>query len=308
MNKKGPVFIAEIGATNARVDLVQDKYTKHNQVNYLINDFDSIESLIKNYLEKTGVSAKKAIIGVAAPILEDTVEFININLKFSQNSLRKKFFKEQLLLLNDLELQAYAIDSLKDEDVLQIGDQKKELSGSKILVSPGTGLGLSGIVEGKVKPTEAGHLNIPGNLPRISSLVKNFELENKRIPTFEDLLSGKGLNYIYSFLKKNSSNPLTNEEILLELKDPNCLETKKIMLYLLATFLKYMALIWGATGGVYISGSMVNQLMKDIDLKEFRESFEDSETMQVLLENTPVFLVLDPNLGLRGARKLALNT
>ena len=307
MNKKGPVFIAEIGATNARVDLVQDKYTKHNQVNYLINDFDSIESLIKNYLEKTGVSAKKAIIGVAAPILEDTVEFININLKFSQNSLRKKFFKEQLLLLNDLELQAYAIDSLKDEDVLQIGDQKKELSGSKRLVSPGTGLGLSGIVEGKVKPTEAGHLNIPGNLPRISSLVKNFELENKRIPTFEDLLSGKGLNYIYSFLKKNSSNPLTNEEILLELKDPNCLETKKIMLYLLATFLKYMALIWGATGGVYISGSMVNQLMKDIDLKEFRESFEDSETMQVLLENTPVFLVLDPNLGLRGARKLALN-
>ena len=308
MNKKGPVFIAEIGATNARVDLVQDKYTKHNQVNYLINDFDSIESLIKNYLEKTGVSAKKAIIGVAAPILEDTVEFININLKFSQNSLRKKFFKDQLLLLNDLELQAYAIDSLKDEDVLQIGDQKKELSGSKILVSPGTGLGLSGIVEGKVKPTEAGHLNIPGNLPRISALVKNFELENKRIPTFEDLLSGKGLNYIYSFLKKNSSNPLTNEEILLELKDPNCLETKKIMLYLLATFLKYMALIWGATGGVYISGSMVNQLMKDIDLKEFRESFEDSETMQVLLENTPVFLVLDPNLGLRGARKLALNT
>ena len=226
MNKKGPVFIAEIGATNARVDLVQDKYTKHNQVNYLINDFESIESLIKNYLEKTGVSAKRAIIGVAAPILEDTVEFININLKFSQNSLRKKFFKEQLLLLNDLELQAYAIDSLKDEDVLQIGDQKKELSGSKILVSPGTGLGLSGIVEGKVKPTEAGHLNIPGNLPRISSLAKNFELENKRIPTFEDLLSGKGLNYIYSFLKKNSSNPLTNEEILLELKDPNCLETK----------------------------------------------------------------------------------
>ena len=68
-----------------------------------------------------------------------------------------------------------------------------------------------------------------------------------------------------------------------------------------------MALIWGATGGVYISGSMVNQLMKDIDLKEFRKSFEDSETMQVLLENTPVFLVLDPNLGLRGARKLALN-
>ena len=308
MNKEGPVLIAEIGATNARVDLVKDKYTKHNQVNYLINEFDSIESLIKNYLEKTGVSAKRAIIGVAAPILEDTVEFININLKFSQNSLRKKFFKDQLLLLNDLELQAYAIDSLKDEDVLQIGDQKKELSGSKILVSPGTGLGLSGIVEGKVKPTEAGHLNIPGNLPRISSLVKNFELENKRIPTFEDLLSGKGLNYIYSFLKKNSSNPLTNEEILLELKDPNCLETKKIMLYLLATFLKYMALIWGATGGVYISGSMVNQLMKDIDLKEFRESFEDSETMQVLLENTPVFLVLDPNLGLRGARKLALNT
>ena len=308
MIKQGPVLIAEIGATNARLDLVQDNYSKSNQVNYLINDFDSIESLIKNYLEKTGVPAKRAIIGVAAAILEDTVEFTNINLKFSQNSLRKNFFKDQLLLLNDLELQAYAIDSLKDKDVLQIGNSKKVLSGSKILVSPGTGLGLSGIVEGKVIATEAGHLNIPGNLPRISSLINNFEFENKRIPTFEDLLSGKGLNYIYNFLNKDSSKLLTNEEILLELTDPNCLETKKIMLYLLATFLKYMALIWGATGGVYISGSMVNQLMKDADLIEFRESFEDSETMQIVLVHTPVFLVLDTNLGLHGARKLALNT
>lgn len=307
MNREEPVLIAELGATNARLDIVQGKYSKTNQANYLIKEFDSIESLLKDYLEKTGVATKRAIIGVAAPILEDTVQFVNINLKFSQSSLRENIFQDQLLILNDLELQAYAIESLKDEDVLLIGNKKKELLGTKILVSPGTGLGLAGIVEGKVKPTEAGHLNIPANLSKLSSVIKQFEVEKKRMPTFEDLLSGKGLNYIYRFLSNNSLIRFTNEEILSELKDPHCLKTKKLMLLLLATFLRYMTLVWGATGGVYISGSMANQLMKDTNVEEFRDNFEDSDTMKLLLLNTPVFLVLDLNLGLRGARKLALN-
>ena len=307
MNKNSPILIAELGATNARLDIIQDNQSLSKKTNYLMEEYDSVESIFEDFLTKTGIKTKRAIMGVAAPVLEDQVQFVNINIKFSQNELRKKMFKDQLIVLNDLELQAYAIETLKKKDVLPIGTRKKQLEGSRILVCPGTGLGLAGIVEGNVKATEAGHLHIPSNLSTIYSIVEGYEREHNRMPSFEDLLSGKGLNFIYCFLTNSPSTPYSNEEILSETKDPNCLKTKKLMLCLLAVFLRYMALIWGATGGVYVSGSMANSLILNSNSQDFRSNFEGKDQMKIFLINTPLFLILDDNLGLRGALKIASN-
>ena len=308
MNRESPILIADIGATNARLDIVQGRKSKVKQDNYLLEEFNSIESLLKDYLNKTGLEVKRAILGVAAPILGDEVHFINNNFKFSQRELKENMSKDGLRVLNDLELQAHGIKSLSKEDILVIGNKKKPLQGSKILVSPGTGLGLAGVIEGNVMSTEAGHLHVPSNLSGLSSIVEKFETENNRMPSFEDLLSGQGLNSIYRFLSENHSCPYSNEEILSEKRDLDCLRTKEIMIHLLSVFLRYMALIWGASGGVYLSGSIANSLMKDINAKEFRKNFEDSHKMKIFLINTPLFLVLDLNLGLRGAREIALNS
>ena len=128
------------------------------------------------------------------------------------------------------------------------------------------------------------------------------------MPTFEDFLSGQGLNTIYRFLSDNHSCSYSNEEILSEKKDIDCFRTKKLTTHLLSVFLRYMTLIWGASGGVYLSGSIANSLMQDINAKEFRKNFEDSHKMKMFLTNTPLFLVLDLNLGLRGAREIASNS
>ena len=308
MKRESPILIAEIGATNARLDILQGRQSRAKQDNYLLEEFNSIESLLKDYLNKTGIVTERAIIGVAAPILGDEVQFINNSLKFSQRELKKNIFKEELLVLNDLELQAHAIKSLRKEDILVIGNKKKPLRGSKILVSPGTGLGLAGVIEGNVMSTEAGHLHVPANLSGFSFIVERFEAENNRMPTFEDFLSGQGLNSIYRFLSDHHACPYSNEEILSEKEDTDCLRTKKLMTHLLSVFLRYMALIWGASGGVYLSGSIANSLMQDINAKEFRKNFEDSHKMKIFLTNTPLFLVLDLNLGLRGAREIASNS
>ena len=305
MIKEDLVLIAEIGATNARIDLVKNKQSLSKQINYLLKDFDSIDSLFKEYIKETGLVAKKGVIGVAAPILEDEVKFVNAELTFSQKKLRKKFFKEGLILVNDLELQAYAVESLLEKDVLPIGKKKNQLQGTKILVSPGTGLGLAGIVDGHINSTEAGHLHVPANLFQFSSIIKSFQAENNRMPTFEDFLCGEGLNYIYCSLSSCNSSKYSNKEILLNSKDPHCLKTKELLLHLLAIFLRYTTLIWGATGGVYISGSIANSLFIDINQEDFRKDYENSDTMRPLLFHTPIFLVLEKELGLIGATKLA---
>ena len=137
------------------------------------------------------------------------------------------------------------------------------------------------------------------------SIIKKFEKEKSRMPTFEDFLSGKGINYIFCYLNASEVSNFSNEEILANTQDQNCLKTKDLIVYLLAVYLRYVALIWGATSGVYISGSMANTLLESINHTTFRTEFENSPTMKELLLKIPIYLIKELDLGLRGGLQLA---
>ena len=79
------------------------------------------------------------------------------------------------------------------------------------------------------------------------------------------------------------------------------------MVYLFASYLRYVALVWGSTGGVYLSGSIANSLIKEELNLTFREIFEDSKTMQELLKGIPLILVTIEDIGFRGALELSKN-
>ena len=74
--------------------------------------------------------------------------------------------------------------------------------GPKVLVAPGTGLGLAGILGETVIATEAGHINISDKELRsdLKEIRDRFTKENYRAPTYEDFLSGKGITYFYETL------------------------------------------------------------------------------------------------------------
>ena len=64
-------------------------------------------------------------------------------------------------------------------------------------------------------------------------------------------------------------------------------------------------MVWGSTGGVYLSGSIVNSLITKDTHQTFRKIFESSETMQDLLKSIPLILVTIDDIGFRGALKLS---
>ena len=66
-----------------------------------------------------------------------------------------------------------------------------------------------------------------------------------------------------------------------------------------------MALVWGANGGVLLSGSIVNSLVKIEDYQLFRTVFEDSETMKDFMEATPLAILKIENIGFVGGLELA---
>ena len=305
MKKNNSTLIAELGGTNARLGITKNGTSLTDSKQYFLSDFTSVEVLFDKYFEEINQVVSKAIIGVAAPVIEDEIRFTNNDIKFNQNTLKNKMFPKGLMVLNDLELQAYAIEGLSNDEIIKIGQVKEEKKGSKVLISPGTGLGLAGVVDTKVIFTEGGHLNIPPDSLELEGLLKKFSEDKGRPPTFEDLLSGKGINFIFQSLDGSSGTQYSNEEILANKDNPVCIKARKLVLYLLAIYCKYIALIWGATSGVFLSGSIANTLLKPEDLDTFRTHFESSATMQDLLKIMPVYLIKDTNLGTKGGLILA---
>jgi len=305
MKKSNSTLIAELGGTNARLGVTEKGRSLAESKQYLLSDFTSVERLFAKYFEEINQVVSKGIIGVAAPVIEDEISFTNNDIKFNQNTLKNKMFPKGLMVLNDLELQAYAIESLSNDEIIRIGQVKEEKKGSKVLISPGTGLGLAGVVNAEVIFTEGGHLNIPSDSLELEDLLKKFRADKGRAPTFEDLLSGKGINFIFQSLDGSSGTQYSNEEILANKDNPLCVKTRKLVLYLLAIYCKYIALIWGATSGVFLSGSIANTLLKPEDLGTFRTHFESSQRMQDLLKIIPIFLIKDTNLGSKGGLILA---
>ncbi len=301
------ILIADLGATNARFCVTKDCLAYSNKANYQINNFDSIEELCLTYFKDKGLKdINKAVIGAAAPIFGDKVSFVNTKLEFSIKNLRKKIFTGGLIVVNDLELQAYALFNLKAGDLSYIG-QKNLTEGPKILVSPGTGLGLAGILGDTVIATEAGHINISDKelRPDLKVIIDRFTKENYRAPTYEDFLSGKGITYFYETLSGKTNLELRSEDILLERGDKYSLQAIDVLNYLLSSYLRYMALVWGSYGGVLLSGSIVNSLLLEEDYQEFRNTFEDSETMKDFMRKIPLAIVLFEDIGFVGGLELS---
>lgn len=302
------ILIADLGATNARFCITETGSEYRDVKTYPISKFTNLEELLELYLSDTGnlKGVNKAVIGVAAPILGDDVSFVNVDLEFKISSLKKNLFTKGLTVVNDLALQAYAVSNLDSKDIHYIGE-RKITDEPKILVSPGTGLGLAGIVNNSVVSTEAGHINISDKVlrPDLKKIVDKFIEDNSRVPTYEDFLSGKGISFFYRTLSQNNLKNLTNEEILSNREDENCRRAIGLQNYLLASYLRYVALVWGAKGGVLLAGSIVNSLIHKEDHDSFRSTFEDSETMKKFMQQIPLALLTIQDIGFAGGMELA---
>jgi len=277
---------------------------------YKINDFQSLNDLFSIYLNENKLTqfVKSAIIGVAAPVIGDIIRFVNTDLSFSIKEIRSNFFPEGLQVLNDVQLQVYSLNRIPNDSLCAIGKKKNSLEGPKILIVPGTGLGLAALIDSKAIATEAGHITIPHCEDEVSELIDDYIKRKERKPTFEDIISGKGISYIYGFFSNNPDHSISNREILKKYKhDQYCQNTKELLLKILSIFTRQSALIWGSTGGVYLSGSLVKSLFQDINFDNFRGMFEDSETMKELLIRTPLYLIREENLAFLGSLEIVKN-
>jgi glucokinase len=166
------------------------------------------------------------------------------------------------------------------------------------------------------KPSEGGHSDLPIYNDFEMKLALYIKSINKSLNpiNYEDVLSGKGIINIYEFIRtskkfkeskytKEIDNKPSKSELISKyrLKDKNCKEVFKIFTIFYARCAKNFVLDTLSTGGLFIAGGITNKNREIFHSKIFLNEFNKNTNQSKLLQDIPIYLIIDHNIGLKGA-------
>ena len=260
------LLVIDIGGTNIRyLEILKGKKTKIKKEKILskLSFYNLLNKIISNCLNPID----NLVISAAGPKTNNSIQMTNQKFKIDSQLIKKKFNLRNCILLNDLEAAGYFLHKVsKNKKTIKKG---KKTNSRQVLVTPGTGLGLSFVIDNEnVIPSEIGNSKI-----LISEIMtQNTEFSNLNFSKIEDFLSGPGLSKIYKSLYKGD---ISSNELISQGKNNNlkALKTIKVFLEILAKFLAEISLIYVPGNGIFISGSLMKALKIFIDKDEFINIF-----------------------------------
>ncbi len=315
MNAGATGLIADIGATNTRLALVEPGGVIVRPRLMATDDYASLADAVDAYLaaEDPPKRPTQAVLAVAAPITGDKVAMTNNPWTFSAEMLRKQFEFTSLRVINDFVANALAVPHLTEADRVQIGGGAPVPGGAIGVIGPGSGLGVSTLVsnDGAVISLqgEGGHVTMAAADDREAAVL---ELMRRRFDhvSAERVLSGPGLVNLYNALCELSGDPaapLTAAQITntgVEHEFPRAREATDMFCAMLGTVAGNLALTVGARGGIYIAGGIVPKMGAKFGQSGFRARFEAKGRFHGYLAAIPTYVMTHPEPALLGAAKL----
>ena len=306
-----PILIGDIGGTNARFAILVDSYAEPKTFPIVQTaDYATIDEAIQAaVLDRTSLQPRSAVLAVAGPVDGDEIDLTNCDWVVRPRKLIAEMGFSDIVVLNDFEAQALAVVALGEEHLERIGSGAAEESGSRVVLGPGTGLGVAGLVNSRriwiPVPGEGGHVDMGPRSPRDFEVFLHLEPIEGRISA-EQMLCGRGLVNIYrAVAKADEKEPVfsTPAEITaagLEGTDPVAVESLDIFVTCLGRLAGDLALIFMSRGGVYLTGGIAQKIVPALKNGKFRAAFEDKAPHSALLATMPVFVITHPTAALTG--------
>ncbi len=311
-----PVVIGDIGGTRCRFALLSDAHAEPTVFDAVATgDYPDLQDAVEDVvLAATSVMPRSAVLAVAGPIGGDAVQLTNADWTIRPRELMVGTGIDDVVLLNDFEALALTLPSLAADDVTTIGGGTAAEFGSKVVLGPGTGLGVAGLVHAAnlwiPVPGEGGHIALgPAQVDEFA-LWPHLEAESGRISA-ETILSGRGLVRLYravcavdgSVPVHGSPQALT--DAALAGSDAIAEQTTELYARLLGRVAGDLALIFMATGGVYIGGGIAPKILSVLASGGFRQAFEDKAPHQAVMAAMPTSIITTGQPALQGLAAFA---
>jgi glucokinase len=325
----------DIGGTNTNIGIAGIKTKKLELLFSLSFKTQELDSLIPAILEtlnycksRYNISISTGCIGAAGVVSasKDFASLTNADWNVEIKEILEKTDLKSVFIINDFQAIGYGINLLDHNNSQDIFKLRKEQSiktiQTKAILGAGTGLGKSILVFDKQLkafipiPSEGGHNDFPAENEfelKLADFVKKLRGISQPL-TYEELLSGRGIESIYLFLKENQQfkkSTFTDEIDVASEKTPliskykeideTCKETFKIFIKIYARCAKNLALDALALGGLYLAGGIASKNPEIFTSEEFLIEFENAYQRKDVLEKIPIYVVVNYDVSLYGA-------
>lgn len=330
------VLGADVGGTNTNIGIAGIKNSKPALLFSLDFKSQELKSLIPAvdktlaYADKNhNIKINSACFGVAGIVspTQDVVNLTNVNWNISKKEIIGETTLDNVLIINDFQAIGYGfnlLDPNNKNDMLEIRwdkSQKNSFS-AKAILGAGTGLGKSILVYDKHYniyipiPSEGGHEDFPVQNEfeiQLLNFIKRLRGISQPV-TYEELLSGRGIESIYLFLQKlqkfdvtkyseeiNKSKDKVNLISRYRQLDETCKETFRLFTKFYGRCAKNFVLDTMATGGLYIAGGIASKNREIFKSEDFLGEFENAYRRIDVLKKVPIYIIVNYDVSLIGA-------
>jgi glucokinase len=325
------VLGADIGGTNSNFGFFHA--TRDGQLSLLfslhakskeVEDFTAlVKEVVAHARVRYGVDVTHAAFAAAGVISEDRQRARPTNarhLEIDLDAIKKATSLTCAVLANDFEVIGYGLPYMPEESLVLVKQGAGWSHAHQAIIGAGTGLGKAMMLWDNhnnhyaMLASEGGHADFAAHTVIESELIDFIQRCEQRscAVSWEDVLSGKGIQHLYQFFKwynqDRKANPelerngLHPDEIFARRHDDDhAWQTYQLYAKIYARCAKNFALDTLALGGVYIAGGIA---AKNIDLfKEpaFTAEFINCGKQEHILREIPIHVIADYNVSLYGA-------
>lgn len=311
-----PILIGDVGGTNARFSVVLDAASEAGEpIIVKTADFDTIDDAIRSaVLGRVPLHPNSAVLAVAGPVESDEIPLTNCPWVVKPKQMLANLGLSDIVVLNDFEAQALAVVALGEEHMEKIGGGTPEPNAGRVVLGPGTGLGVAGLVHALNRwipiPGEGGHMDIGPRTPRDFEVFPHIETIEGRI-SGEQILCGRGLVNVYRAVAAADGKPSLFTQpaeitaAALEKSDPVAEEALSLFATCLGRTAGDLALVFMSRGGVFLTGGIVQKILPALKAGNFRAAFEDKAPHSALMRTMPVYVITQPLAALAGLAAFA---
>ncbi|MEM1308286.1 MAG: glucokinase [Cyanobacteria bacterium P01_H01_bin.153] len=339
------ILAGDIGGTKTILRLVaadQGTLKTCYEEEFPSQEFPDLVPMVQRFLQTAQAQSSpfdqptRACFAIAGPVVKNTSKLTNLTWNLDGDRLAKALELEAAELINDFQAIGYGVLGLENNDIHVLQPGIPNSTAPVAIIGAGTGLGqgflLSNDGQAQVFPSEGGHADFAPRSELEFQLLK-YLLDKHQIArvSVERVVSGQGIVAIYQFLRdrdicrespelakivstwekeagqtKSVDPAAAISQAAQKGEDSLAVQTMDLFISAYGAEAGNLALKLLPYGGLYVAGGIAAKnlsLIADADI--FLDAFTHKGRMSRLLEDIPVRIVLNPQVGLIGAARRA---
>ncbi|HET7267061.1 MAG TPA: glucokinase [Oleiagrimonas sp.] len=309
------VLAADIGGTHARLGQVgttpdMPLLAYHE---YACAGHADLQHIVRDFLDQHADGPiTHGVLACPGRVSGGVVHNRNLPWPVVVSALRSDLGMTDLMVINDFEAVAHAVHYTELTTIATLSRTSDAAQpGPQVIVGPGTGLGAAVLLPGHPRPTvlatEAGQVSLSPGTDLEREIMRVLAGSGKTHVSWERVLSGPGLLNLYLALCaiEGVAPALTSPRSVAEAAQSGAHHQAgralEVFCAMLGSFTGDLALLYGASGGIWLAGGVLPKLREKLIHSTFLDRFTHKGCMSGFLETVPVHLLQHGQLGVTGA-------